>query len=103
VWNGADDNGSGTCGMLALAEALTIHGPLRRSVMLIWVSGKEKGLLGSGAWVKSAWFPDGGHAVADINLDMIGRNKPDELFVTPSRARSEYNGLVALAERLCES
>jgi Peptidase family M28 len=102
IYNGADDNGSGTCGLLALAEALASEGPLRRSVLLIWVSGEEKGLWGSRAWVDAgSWLPDGGRAICDINIDMIGRNAPNGLLVTPSRDRPEdYNGLVRLVEEL---
>jgi hypothetical protein len=100
IHNGADDNGSGTCGMLALAEALTVQGPLRRSVLLLWVSGEEKGLWGSKAWTESPWLPEGHRAICDINIDMIGRNAPDFLMITPTSARPEYNGLVRLAEKL---
>jgi hypothetical protein len=100
VYNGADDNGSGTCGLLALAEALVVNGPLRRSVMLIWVSGEEKGLLGSEAWARAPFFPNDGKAVANLNLDMIGRNARDQLLLTPTRAHPAYNGLVKLAEKL---
>ena len=104
VYNGADDNGSGTVGLLALAEALVEMGPLRRSVLLIWVSGEEKGLLGSRAWTENPWLPDGCRPIANINLDMIGRNEPEKLWVTPTkdgRYKDEYNGLVRLAESLC--
>jgi Zn-dependent M28 family amino/carboxypeptidase len=102
VNNGADDNGSGTCGLLAMAEALSRNGPLRRSVALIWVSGEEKGLWGSQAWVEDGgWLPDGERPICDINLDMIGRNDPASLLVTPTDARpKDYNGLVRLIERL---
>jgi hypothetical protein len=101
VFNGADDNGSGTCGLLAIAEALSLRGPLARSVMLIWVSGEEKGLWGSEAWTRNPWLPDGASPVCDINIDMIGRNAPDKLLITPTRDRKEdFNGLVKLAEEL---
>jgi Zn-dependent M28 family amino/carboxypeptidase len=100
VYNGADDNGTGTCGLLALAEALVFRGPLRRSVLLLWVSGEEKGLYGSQAWTASPWLPDGARPFANINLDMIGRNAPQQIHLTPSRAHSAYNGLSRLAERL---
>lgn len=99
IYNGADDNGSGTSGMLALAEALNAYGPMRRSVMLIWVSGEEKGLWGSKAWAENPSLPEGTHAVADINMDMIGRNAPNVLYVTPSSKHEGYNGLTRLAER----
>jgi hypothetical protein len=98
VYNGADDNGSGTTGLLNLAEALAAHGPMRRSVMLMWVSGEEKGLWGSRAWTENPWLPEGTRAVCDLNIDMIGRNAPEYLLITPTKARREYNGLVKLAE-----
>jgi hypothetical protein len=100
VFNGADDNGSGTSALLAVAEALTSYGPTRRSVLLLWVSAEEKGLLGSRAWTQDPWLPEGAKAVANINVDMVGRNAPSKLLITPSRNRKEYNGLVRLAERL---
>jgi len=100
IHNGADDNGSGTCGLLAIAEALKNHGPLARSVLLLWVSGEEKGLLGSQAWTEHPTLPAGMRAVSDINIDMIGRNAPDKLLITPTKALKEYNGLTRLAESL---
>ncbi len=100
VFNGADDNGSGSCGLLALAEALAARGPLSRSVLLIWVSGEEKGLWGSQAWAANPWLPGGAKAVANINIDMFGRNAPDALTITPTRTHQAYNGLVRIADRL---
>lgn len=98
---GADDNGSGSVGLLALAEALVEHGPLRRSVLLMWVSGEEKGLWGSEAWTRDPTLPEGHRAVCNVNIDMIGRNAPDYLLITPTRALAkEYNGLTRLAEEL---
>jgi hypothetical protein len=98
VFNGADDNGSGTTALLAVAEALAEYGPMRRSVMLIWVSGEEKGLYGSRAWTQDPWLPEGCVPVCNINVDMVGRNAPDYLLITPTKARDEYNGLTRLAE-----
>jgi hypothetical protein len=100
IHNGADDNGSGTSALLAVAEALTHYGPLRRSVLLLWVSGEEKGLWGSGAWTKKPTLAPGFRAVANVNLDMIGRNAPDLLLITPTKALEHYNGLTRLAEAL---
>jgi hypothetical protein len=100
VYNGADDNGSGSCGLMAIAEALTTYGPMRRSVMLIWVSGEETGLWGSEAWTKDPWLPGDARPICDINIDMIGRNAPDKLLITPTKARPEYNGLVRIAEQV---
>jgi len=104
VHNGADDNGSGSAGLLALAEGLRVHGPLKRSVLLMWVSGEEKGLWGSHAWATNPHLPEGMTAVANINVDMIGRNAPDELYITPSELLAEeYNNIVRLAEDLAAS
>jgi peptidase M28-like protein len=100
IYPGADDNGSGSMGLLALAEALSEYGPMRRSVLLMWVSGEEKGLWGSAAWTKSPTLPEGYRAVCDLNIDMIGRNAPDYLLITPTKALKEYNGLTRLAEEL---
>jgi hypothetical protein len=100
VWNGADDNGSGTVGMLSVAEALTVYGPLKRSVLFLWVSAEEKGLLGSEAWCRAPSLPPGTKLVANLNMDMIGRNAPDDLMMTPTQAMGEiYNGLAQVAEK----
>jgi hypothetical protein len=100
IHNGADDNGSGTTTLLAVAEALAAHGPMRRSVLLMWVSGEEKGLFGSKAWTEKPWLPGKGRAVCNLNIDMVGRNAPEKLMITPTAKRAEYNGLVKLAEDL---
>jgi len=98
VYNGADDNGSGTCGLLAIAEALSEYGPMRRSVMLIWVSAEEKGLYGSAAWTKDPYLPGGLEPLCNINIDMIGRNDPDEFMITPTSKHEAYSALTKVAE-----
>ena len=99
IHNGADDNGSGTTGLLAVAEALQAYGPMRRTVMLMWVSAEEKGLLGSRAWTEDPWLPEGMQPICNINIDMIGRNAPEEIGVTPTKDRPEYNRLTKLVEQ----
>ncbi len=76
VFNGADDDGSGTVGLIEIAEAMmeakkNNEGP-RRSVLILAFSGEEKGLLGSKSYVADPVFPLG-NTVADLNIDMIGR------------------------------
>lgn len=76
LYNGADDNASGTAGLLAIANALVEakkagHGP-RRSVMFLHVSGEEKGLLGSRYYSDHPTIPIE-NVVANINVDMVGR------------------------------
>ena len=99
IYNGADDNGSGTCGLLAVAEALAAYGPMKRSVLLLWVSGEEKGLRGSYAWTRDPSLPAGHRPVCNLNIDMIGRNAPDYLLVTPSADHPEYNFLTRIAQK----
>ncbi len=103
IFNGADDNGSGTCGMLAIAEALKEYGPMRRSVMLMWVSAEEKGLLGSEAWTKNPYLPGGLKPICNINIDMIGRNASDEFLITPTKKHPAYSALTQVAEANAES
>jgi len=72
IYNGADDNASGTSALLEVAQALiALPERPRRSIAFLWVSGEEKGLLGS------RWFSDNPtipieRLVANINVDMIG-------------------------------
>jgi len=76
VYNGADDDGSGTVALMEIAQAFAQakaegHGP-RRSVLVMPVSGEEKGLLGSRYYSDHPIFPIA-NTVADLNIDMIGR------------------------------
>ncbi len=76
LFNGADDNASGTAAILEIAEAFMIakkqgFGP-RRSVLIMPVSGEEKGLLGSKHYTDNPIFPLE-NTVANLNIDMIGR------------------------------
>lgn len=77
---GADDNGSGTCGLIEIAEAFSKTKP-RRSVVFIGFTGEENGLLGSNYYVhEQPAFPLN-KTVAMLNVDMISRNEPNELSV----------------------
>jgi hypothetical protein len=100
IFNGADDNASGTSGLLSLADALVAYGPMKRSVLLLWVSGEERGLWGSEAWVNDPWLPMNSKAVLDINIDMIGRAAPDSLEITPTIHHPSYNQVAASAYNL---
>lgn len=79
IWNGADDDASGTAGVLALAEALA-QAPPRRSVIFLTVSGEEHGLWGS-SWFTSHPPVSVDRIVANLNVDMIGRNWKDTIVV----------------------
>jgi hypothetical protein len=79
--NGADDDGSGTTGILEVARAFASMGMRpKRSIVILHVSGEEKGLLGSEWFSEHPTLPLN-QIVADINIDMIGRNNPDSVVV----------------------
>ena len=82
VHHGADDNASGTSGVLELADALS-HSPRRprRSIVFVCFAGEELGLLGSAYFANHPPFPIN-QTVAMINMDMIGRVSKNKLYVS---------------------
>lgn len=83
IYNGADDNGSGTTGLLLMADAFMQasragEGP-RRSILFMAATGEEKGLLGSSWYVEHPVVPLA-NTIANLNVDMIGRT--DTLYRT---------------------
>lgn len=81
IWNGADDNGSGTSCLIALAQAFGQSGlTARRTLIFMGFSGEEAGLVGSRYYTKNPFVPLEKHAYM-LNLDMVGRNptKPMEI------------------------
>ncbi len=78
---GADDNASGTAGLLELARMLApLKGQLKRGVLFASFAGEEIGLLGSAEWVKQPTKPLD-KAVAMLNMDMIGRIKDGKVYI----------------------
>jgi hypothetical protein len=87
VYNGADDDGSGTVAMLEIAEAFQLavkagKGP-KRSILFLHVTGEEKGLLGSKYYTDVEPIFPLENTVCDLNIDMIGR--------TDSRHKADPN------------
>lgn len=89
IHNGADDDGSGTCAVLEIAEAFAKakaegNGP-RRSILFMTVTGEEKGLLGSQYYTDKDPIIPLANTVCDLNIDMIGRidkqHAPKEEYV----------------------
>jgi hypothetical protein len=105
IWNGADDDGSGTVALLSIAETLAKNPPPKRSVLFVWHCGEEKGLWGSRYFVENPTIPLD-KIVTQINIDMIGRSKavddtnpanaklsgPNEIFVIGSKMMSTQLG-----------
>jgi len=77
IWNGADDDGSGTVAVMALARAFAQGQRPKRSVLLVWHAGEERGLYGSRYFADYPTVPLD-HLVAQLNIDMIGRNRDDK-------------------------
>ncbi len=111
IFNGADDNGSGTVTLLAVAEAMAkAKKRPKRSFLFIWHTGEEKGLWGSQYFTRYPTVPLD-KITALINIDMIGRSRkpddnnprnrdlsgPDEVYVIGATLMSSE------LERLCKS
>ena len=96
IYNGADDDASGTTGVIELAEALSMPGARpKRSVVFLTVSGEEHGLWGS-AWFSEHPVVPMSQVVADLNIDMIGRNWKDTIVVIGK----EHSDLGATLDRV---
>jgi peptidase M28-like protein/PDZ domain-containing protein/PA domain-containing protein len=94
IHHGADDNASGTAGVLELARMFAAQHPRpRRTLAFIAFSGEEEGLLGSNYYVNHPIVPLA-DTVAMINMDMIGRMKDKKLIVGGVGTASEWRGLV---------
>lgn len=103
IFNGADDNGSGTSTVMSVAKALQDAkqngmGP-KRSILCMLVSGEEKGLLGSKYYVNFPLFPLE-QTIANVNVDMVGRvdkkykDNPEYVYVIGSdRLSSELHAI----------
>jgi hypothetical protein len=86
VYPGADDNGSGAVAMLELIEALMIERP-KRSVIFVWSTAEEKGLIGAYHFVQHCPVPVE-KISANLNLDMLSRNDPNMIYLVASKVLS---------------
>ena len=77
VYNGADDDGSGTVSVLEIAEALAIGTRPKRSVLIIFHTGEELGLFGSEFNADYSPVVPLKKLVVDLNIDMVGRSRPE--------------------------
>src|SRR5204862_3684606 len=92
IHHGADDNASGTAGMLELARIFSAQKP-RRTMVFIAFSGEEEGLIGSNYYVNHPVVPLA-NTVAMINMDMIGRLKERNLIIGGVSTASEWRSLI---------
>ena len=95
---GADDNASGTAGLLELARLLAPQkGQFQRGILFSAFAGEELGLLGSAEWVKAPTLPLD-KAVAMLNMDMIGRIREDKVYVGGVGTGSSFKMLLEDAQ-----
>src|SRR5215510_1280675 len=95
---GADDNASGTAGVMELARRFApMKGQLRRGILFASFAGEELGLLGSAEWVKEPTRPLD-KAVAMVNMDMIGRIKDDKIYIGGVGTGSTFQSVLEKAQ-----
>ncbi len=91
---GADDNASGTAGVLELARLFApMQGQLQRGILFCSFAGEELGLLGSAHWVKEPTLPVD-KAAAMLNMDMIGRIKDKKVFIGGVGTGSNFKSIL---------
>ena len=78
IYNGADDNGSGTVAILEVARKLAISNDNGRSVLVIFHTAEEKGLKGAKFLTRNSPFIDS--TMVHINIDMVGRKSEDSIY-----------------------
>ncbi|OLD80939.1 MAG: hypothetical protein AUI33_01440 [Ignavibacteria bacterium 13_1_40CM_2_61_4] len=99
IHHGADDNASGTAGLLELAQYFAAHrGELKRTIVLAAFSGEELGLLGSAYYVKNPLFPLD-KTIAMLNMDMVGRLRDSVLVVEGMGTSPLWESAVRLENR----
>lgn len=115
VYNGADDNGTGTVALLEIAEAFqNMKKKPKRSIVFAWVTAEEKGLIGSDFYSQNPVIPLE-NTLANINLDMVGRSAtnepatdaemskqlagPDGLYIVTGKQSSE---LLNISNEVCK-
>ena len=97
IHHGADDNASGTAGILELARIFSAQKPkLKRSLVFIGFGGEEEGLLGSNYFVNHPLVPLA-NTVAMINMDMIGRMRDRKLSIGGVGTATEWREIIRQA------
>jgi Zn-dependent M28 family amino/carboxypeptidase len=105
IYNGADDDGSGTTALLAMAEALaktSTRTHPKRSVLFVWHAGEEKGLWGSRYFTDYPTIPLD-KIVTQITIDMIGRSKKEGDTNPRNRELSGPNEIYVIGSRMMSS
>jgi hypothetical protein len=100
IFNGADDNATGTVGVMTLAKALSAcPKPPRRSILFCTWAGEEKGLFGSRYYVNTAPIFPLKNTVAYLNMDMIGRNDSSKVTISGFTSSDDLKQITLDANR----
>lgn len=103
IWNGADDDGSGTVAVLSIAEALAKSKVRpKRSILLVWHAGEEKGLVGADYFNR---FPTVNikNVITQLNIDMIGRSKKEGDTNPKNKDLSGENAIYVIGSEMMSS
>jgi len=92
IYNGADDNASGVCALFAFAEYFKKNPP-KHSIILAAFDAEELGLQGAKFFIKNTTIPKK-QIVLNINMDMIGRNIKNELYVVGARYTENLENII---------
>lgn len=98
IFNGADDDGSGTVAMIEMAYALASGPKPKRSVIFVWHAGEEKGLWGSDYFTKNPTVPIKS-IITQLNIDMIGRSKPAGNTNPANKMLTSQDGIYVIGSR----
>ena len=97
IYNGAVDNGSGTAGLLAMAQE-AVKSPAKRSQMFLWVAAEEQGLLGSAAYASAPLWP-AAKTAANLNLDSLNFVGAAKDIGTAGSERTHLGAMAASAAK----
>ena len=103
IYNGADDNGSGVSVLLETARVMSLNRNIfKRSILFLFTSAEEVGLLGSAYYTKNPFFPIE-KTMACINLDMVGRvyEPCDSVWKASKKLVKDFDGIFTLSSPFC--
>ncbi|HKJ81541.1 MAG TPA: M28 family peptidase [Ignavibacteriaceae bacterium] len=99
VYNGADDDGSGTVTVMEVAKAFAKSRNNKRSILIVFHTGEEKGLLGSSYLTNNLDLIKQNKVVAQVNIDMVGRESADSIYsIGSDKLSSEMKKVVEEAD-----
>lgn len=99
IWNGADDDGSGTVSVMEIAHAFAVGPKPKRSLLFVWHAGEEKGLWGSAHFAEHPTVPID-KIVTQLNIDMVGRSKAPGDTKPANKDLADGNSIYVIGSRM---